>query len=293
MVSDGIILYKCGFMGDISFLHQRIHFGKGGSIRCPAGWALTLDWSRQLEDFDLWFVWAGKGRVVMADGAVIPLQRGTVLWMRPGGVYIADQDPADHLGVAYQHFRIPSLSVEELGLIPEQVQLSDVVFFEQVFKRVISLVNGHRLRLPGARRGHLDSARPLFHVLLAEYISPPLRSVGRHPAEAKIRRQMERILESPGALPSVAAMAAEAGYQRDHYRKIFRQLSGLSPKEWLLTVRIDSACDLLMETPMSVSEIADRLGYEDVYHFSKQFKLRTGTSPSGYRRGGRRGHAAG
>ena len=52
------------------------------------------------------------------------------------------------------------------------------------------------------------------------------------------------------------------------------------PSEYINNVRISAAETLLRETDMSVSEIAERVGYSDVYYFSKTFKRLVGCSPS-------------
>ena len=77
--------------------------GIAGRVRCEPGWSLDANWSRQLTDFDLWLVWAGRGKMKLSRGE-IDLAPGTCVWMRPGGGYIAQQDPVDRLGVSFCHF---------------------------------------------------------------------------------------------------------------------------------------------------------------------------------------------
>ena len=53
-----------------------------GRLRCDPGWRLDPRWARDLRDYDLWYVWAGRGRMVTSDGP-IDLHPGRGLWMRP------------------------------------------------------------------------------------------------------------------------------------------------------------------------------------------------------------------
>ncbi len=63
--------------------------------------------------------------------------------------------------------------------------------------------------------------------------------------------------------------------------KIFKSVTGDTPIRYLIDVRLDKAKKLLMTHPeLSVHEVAEMVGYDDAYHFSKLFKKRFGTSPS-------------
>ncbi len=47
--------------------------------------------------------------------------------------------------------------------------------------------------------------------------------------------------------------------------------------------RIDKASELLMNTPLKIYEIAEKVGYNDVYYFSHSFKKQTGLTPKEFR----------
>ena len=53
---------------------------------------------------------------------------------------------------------------------------------------------------------------------------------------------------------------------------------------YLKSVRLREAQTLLFKTDLRVEEIGERVGYPDVYHFSKTFKQSSSTSPTDYRR---------
>lgn len=63
--------------------------------------------------------------------------------------------------------------------------------------------------------------------------------------------------------------------------KIFKSETGDAPIRHLINIRLERAKEILEENPgLSIKEVAARVGYEDVYHFSKQFKKHYGVSPS-------------
>ena len=63
--------------------------------------------------------------------------------------------------------------------------------------------------------------------------------------------------------------------------KIFKMVTGDTPIRYLINIRLDKAKQLLENSPdLNVREIADRVGYDDAYHFSKLFKKRFGIPPT-------------
>ena len=72
----------------------------------------------------------------------------------------------------------------------------------------------------------------------------------------------------------------------DYFSRAFRATVGQPPRTWLAEQRIQSAAAWLRESDLNVSEIADAMGYSDVFLFSQQFKKYVGVSPSTYRRSG-------
>lgn len=64
----------------------------------------------------------------------------------------------------------------------------------------------------------------------------------------------------------------------------FRKHTGKTPMEYLSLLRINQSKQLLKDTTLPISEIAQQCGYDNVYYFSNHFKHATGISPSGYRK---------
>ncbi|MBQ3124346.1 MAG: helix-turn-helix transcriptional regulator [Clostridia bacterium] len=75
-----------------------------------------------------------------------------------------------------------------------------------------------------------------------------------------------------------------SGISSRYFEKLFQQKFGTTPKEYVTNMRIERAKELLMSEKNLVGDIALSLGYNSVYHFGKIFKLKTGQTPSEYRR---------
>ena len=66
--------------------------------------------------------------------------------------------------------------------------------------------------------------------------------------------------------------------------RIFKSETGDTPINYLISLRMEKARALLLEKQnYSIQEIAQCVGYDDAYHFSKLFKKHYGNSPSQYR----------
>jgi AraC-like DNA-binding protein len=69
----------------------------------------------------------------------------------------------------------------------------------------------------------------------------------------------------------------------DSLRHGFKRAFGCSPRDMMLRLRIQHAKNLLLETTLSIKEIADRCGYQRQHEFARAFRQHTGTSPSAWR----------
>ena len=83
---------------------------------------------------------------------------------------------------------------------------------------------------------------------------------------------------------SVDALAREVASNRNTLTQAFTREYGVGPMGWLRKKRMQSACELLAQSALPVSEIAYRLGYLDVANFSTAFKREIGRSPAHYRK---------
>ena len=92
------------------------------------------------------------------------------------------------------------------------------------------------------------------------------------------------IHQAPGEDWTVASLAAQVGMSRSAFSARFTAMVGKPPLHYLTRWRMQLAGDLLADDGMSISEIAERVGYQSESPFSKAFKQHTGMAPGAYRR---------
>ena len=90
---------------------------------------------------------------------------------------------------------------------------------------------------------------------------------------------------SPSGDKHLIELCKIIGINRTYLSNYINNTYGLNFNLWINHLRIEEAKQLMGQTPKrSLSEIAERIGFTDLAHFSKQFKLQEGVSPSEWRK---------
>lgn len=69
-----------------------------------------------------------------------------------------------------------------------------------------------------------------------------------------------------------------------HFRRLFKELAGLPPQQFLIQSRLHKAAALLLSTGDTVKEIAHQTGWDNVFYFSRLFHQKYQVSPQQYRK---------
>jgi AraC-like DNA-binding protein len=118
--------------------------------------------------------------------------------------------------------------------------------------------------------------------LLAEAVLPPAR-VGED-SRRSVDDAKAYIGERLAGCIGVSEIARAAGLSRTYFSRLFREVEGVTPREYIEHLRMKKAVELLYQKRKAVKEIASECGYGDVNYFCRAFKRVTGLSPGMYRR---------
>ena len=253
----------------------QISIAKAATVTCEPGWSWQSVPAR-FPHFNLWTVHGGTGSL-QVGGATYPLNTGRVFCFRPYSDVRATHDPRDPLRVTYIHFhfrdaRGRTWRPPEPALPPVTKAIAAADLFELTCRRISRLDD-----LPGGRNEAEAYLTAMLIGLRAEHLEPSPTDAGPLAAAERLIR------ERPSAVASVAQLARQVGVSPEHFARQFRRHFGKSPKDYLIDARIARAQDLLSQHELSVTRIAELLGYADVFFFSRQFKARTGLSPLQWR----------
>ena len=129
----------------------------------------------------------------------------------------------------------------------------------------------------------MESIRDLYNILLA--LAPEAEPYAPSGKLESIAPAIRYISQNYNQKITNDALAARTGLSTVYFRKLFTQIMGIAPIAYVQELRIAKAKEMLRSEYTSLADLAQALGYNSLYHFSKMFKLHTGISPSEYAKG--------
>jgi AraC-like DNA-binding protein len=82
---------------------------------------------------------------------------------------------------------------------------------------------------------------------------------------------------------TVEEMALKHGLSTSHFSNLFRKATGMPPLDYFIHLKLQKACLMLYNSDIRVKKIAEEIGYDDPYYFSRLFKKYMKVSPDQYR----------
>ncbi len=104
-----------------------------------------------------------------------------------------------------------------------------------------------------------------------------------HRDEYRIVHVLKYIDDSIGEPIDIGELAHLAGLSVSRFSRVFSAIMNMSPIEFVRKTKMNRACEMLVSTDAQVGEIAQRVGYRDIYIFSRAFKKQIGVSPLAFR----------
>lgn len=186
----------------------------------------------------------------------------------------------------FVHFDIPVLSpIDSKRLFPGPITLPES-------EPYLSLGNLWRSSMDEGACPQI-SANSFTHAFVeavCAYLVSSLDAAGiqilseRLQPDSRITKVINEIEAHIGSELTLASLAERANLSRDHLIRLFRRKLGLTPKQYILDLRIKKAARLLNSTRYSIEQIAEELGFSDRYHFTRAFNQSMGINPGEYRR---------
>ncbi|MDQ8197134.1 helix-turn-helix transcriptional regulator [Pelagicoccus enzymogenes] len=236
----------------------------------PPGW----NWRSQIPDYhNLWIALSGPGKMWINSNA-IPFATGTAILLYPGDEVYAERHDASGMRNIGLHF-----TFTETAKSKKQIEA-----FRQRSTQLRRLSLIHEMarylsEIPVSQNEEAsDWATKIFLVFARDWLLGP-----EDPRDQIIRAQVERIKERPYECLPTEELAQEAGLSLSQYRRRFAKLTQTQPRTFSILQRLETAKRLLLESTLNIDQIAQALGFRDTPFFSRQFKQKTGTSPSDFR----------
>lgn len=120
--------------------------------------------------------------------------------------------------------------------------------------------------------------------LMSRPLPPARDSTSTGLAPWQLRRVLEYLDAHLAQRVELAALATLVGLSQSHFSHAFRVSTGVAPYRWQLEARIQRAQRLLIDTRVSLEQIAESTGFADAVHFGRTFRRLTGVPPAAWRR---------
>jgi AraC-like DNA-binding protein len=160
---------------------------------------------------------------------------------------------------------------QELGIFPVPPQPLPSIAIVREFDELL------KLQTRSDALGRLRAVNLLEKILLTLAEKRPQRT------DTWLADLRERLARQATLWPDYNLLAQQIGMSLSTLRRRFRSIAGVPLHTEVMSHRIAAARDLLVDTAMPIKEIASRLGYRDVYFFSRQFRQIAGVSPTLFR----------
>lgn len=232
------------------------------------------------------YIISGKGMLSVTekdDSAVYHMEAHSGFLIEPGRInlYSADQKfPWEYVWVEFDGLRAKEL-MEEAGLS------NDHPVFHPISDTAADKLRDEMLRLTQ----YPDNSRP-FGIIGQLYLIMDALIQGSSNKKRLQGGKLSRFyaqealsfIEQNYTLPiTVEDMANRCNLDRSYFGKVFKDMIGQSPQDFLIRYRMSKATSLLTSTSLSIGDISVQVGYPNQLHFSRAFRNIYGMLPRQYR----------
>lgn len=238
-------------------------------------------------DYRIWSIASGNVYITQ-NGKMFTLGTGDIVLFSPGTRYTAYTDE-NGCEFVYTHFAVKiGNNIDILGdtpfagIIPakflgrESLQYakdSTTDYIEQTcasFRSYVRFINYFEKITAAIQQGSIT----------------PFENSDTQTSKSLLWKVMSYIGSYFNEPPEVSKLAEMAGLSEKYFSHQFKNMLGISPKQYIMQCRMVFASDKLINSNDSIESIAIDTGYANIYSFSKAFKKYYGESPTEYRNKG-------
>ena len=188
------------------------------------------------------------------------------------------QNPADLIGYTDRSFHPPALAdayiAEDRRVVESGMPVANQLWLVPHVRGMPRWFVSSKVPLKNPQGDIVGIAGAMYRV------DPPADRTHRFDAIQPATKFMERNLSEPISMEHLAGLC---DLSSTSFNRLFRTLLRTTPREYLLSLRVEAARRLLVTTATSLANIATDCGFTDQSHFTKRFQKVTGMTPHQYR----------
>ena len=237
----------------------------------------------QREEYIIHFICEGKG-IYEVDGKTHHLKKGDFFVIPPKTevYYRADEkEPWDYLWVGFQGVKattyLKNAGIDETHRTGHYSNTSYILACIQQMMLARTLTYHNELKRQAALLQILAALIEVHHDTLSD------EEQHEYPHRVYLQQALDYMNTHLHENIKISTLASHIGIDRSYLSNIFKSTLEISPQEYLLTLRMDKAADLLKNSDKKINLIACEVGYSDPLTFTKMFKKVKGMAPSEWR----------
>lgn len=237
--------------------------------------SMGINTSSVRNDFYLMYMLKGKMNIELGEKKTL-LSEGQLLIIKAGTYYHYRSKAGEEICYLWLHFtgRNAEKVLYEYSLKTNNAEYAGIhgeIFslWQRMFREFI--INDEYFN---------TASCSVFNQILTELSRYILRSDKKE----RILKSITYIHENYNRKLSVKELAEMEELSPSYYRAYFKNVTGVSPSQYLMARKMDVAVEMLENSNMKISEIAELAGYADPYYFERIFKKRFGISPGKFRK---------
>ncbi|MCQ2500844.1 MAG: AraC family transcriptional regulator [Lachnospiraceae bacterium] len=227
----------------------------------------------------------GKG-VYSVGGEDFPIQAGQAFLLRPGEEtsYRADEeDPWKYVWIGFNGYKAEAVT-SDMGFSERDyvIELNNV---RMIYTAIMQILNSRDFSNAGDLQ-RMSKFYEAVYLLITGNLKKSMdkKEEGDELQKKYVKAAREYIMTSYNKKIRIAEIANAIGLNRSYLTSIFKKEMKMSPQDFLITIRMEKAAQMLRTTNESIRSIALSTGYDDSLQFSKAFKNKFNMTPSVYRK---------
>lgn len=236
----------------------------------------------------LYFITGGTGWIKI-DGKEYYPEPGQLVLMPENVVQSYSVSEGQPYQKYWCHFnaRIGHMEAFRQLRVPYLCKVSDYGRIEKIFAELVQYANSEEVCSGLLAKVKMMELLSYYLLELAEgQAGQETIALRNRPASSWLQPLLQYITDHLDRDLNIQELAEQVCLHPNYFIRMFKEQMGVPPIQYILRVKMEKAQELLVQTEESVSEVARQVGFQDYFHFSKQFKKLVGMAPTEYRKYG-------